>query len=80
MTLKQQCFDLIERVPEDQLQYYVTFLKDIHRLYNETLSEALDDAFCITLAERHQNSPYCNEPPVPIEKLAEKWGIDLNEN
>jgi hypothetical protein len=80
MTLKQQCFDLIERLPDDQLPHYVAFLTDAQKLYNEALSETLDDAFCIALAQRHQNCPYRDEPSVPIEELAEKWGIDLNEN
>ena len=80
MTLKEQCFDLIEHLPEEQLEYYVAFLRDISRLYGDALQEALDDAFCVLLAKRHESDPDRDELPAPIEELAEKWAIGLNED
>ena len=79
MNIREQCHNIINEVAENQLVYYVSFLRDLKRLYDEELEEAMDDAFCIALAERYDARANKDERGIPIEDLAAELGIVLGD-
>jgi hypothetical protein len=80
MTMREQCVSLIKELPEEHLPYFTAFLRDVSRIYNKELEEVLDEAFCAALADRHEAREDKDAPGVPIEELAAKLGISLDED
>ena len=80
MSLREQCYNVIDHMNETQLKQCVLFLKDLQHLDEYDLEEVLDDAFCIALAERHGQRSDKDDPGIPIEDLAEELGIVLGED
>ena len=79
MSIREQCYRLINELEENQLVYYLSFLRDLKKLYDEELEEALDDAFCIALAERHELREDKDDPGILLEDFAAELGIVLGE-
>ena len=79
MTLREQCYDVINSMNDSQLGALMGFFKDVQRLNDEDFEEGLDELFCTWLADRHKynNPDFIEEDFTPIEVLAEEWGIDL---
>ena len=63
VTIKQQCFNLIDRFPERQLPTLITSIEAMLQM----MDEAADDAFCLALAERHDQRDDKDEPGIAIE-------------
>ena len=78
MSTKEHCISIIEKIPEEQLPYIAAFLENAYKM----IDEMLDNAFCIALAERHEkNNPVFKEDDyAPIEEVAKRLGVNLNEN
>ena len=70
---KQRCFDVIERFPEEQLAGLAASLEAMYKM----LDDAMDEAFCMAMSNRHAQEPDAYEAGTSIEELAERWGIDL---
>jgi hypothetical protein len=79
MTLKEQCYDIINSMNDSQLGALMGFFRDVRQLSDEDFEGELDELFCIYLADRHErNNPNFNEADfTPIEDVAAELGIDL---
>ena len=73
---KERCINIIEKIPEEQLQYIEIFLANAYNM----IEEAFDDAFCLALAEQYDRLADKNDKGTPIEELAEKWGVDIDSD
>ena len=71
MSNKGRCIDIIEKFPDERLSYVAELLENAYKL----IEESLDDAFCIALAERHENAIDKDAPTTPIEELAKNGGL-----
>jgi len=71
---KQRCFDIIERFPKEQLVGLADSLESLYKM----LDDAMDEAFCMAMSNRHAQRPDAYEAGATIEELAERWGIDLD--
>jgi hypothetical protein len=78
MSDRERCIDIIEKIPDERLPYIAALLENSYKI----IEEAFDDAFCIALAERHKrNNPQFNKDDfMPIEEVAEKFGVILDDN
>ena len=77
MTIKEEFYSIAENFTEQQLTNIVAFFKDMERLHEKELEEIFDEQFCMTLLNRYDRYGDKNDKGTPIEKLAEKWGVDL---
>jgi len=75
MSNKEQCINIIEKIPEEQLSYIAVFLENAYKM----IDEMLDDAFCSALTERYDAREDKDEAGIPIEDLAAELGIVLGE-
>jgi len=75
-TVKERCFSLIERFPEGQLPTLVISIEAMLKM----IDEAADDAFCIALAERHDQREDKEESGIAIEEFAAQLGIMLGDD
>jgi len=73
---KMRCFDIIDRFPQEQLPSLAASLETMYKM----IEDAIDDAFCLALAERHSQRPDKNEPGVLLENFASELGIVLGED
>ena len=74
MSNREKAIDIINALPDSQMEYIVNMLQNLHM----ALEEAADDAFCEKLYEDYLND---DDPEkdvgIPIEQLAEELGITL---
>ena len=75
MTLREQCYDMINSMNDSQLGALMGFFKDVQKVYGKELEELLDDEFCMALSLRHERFADKNDPGTPMEVLAEELGI-----
>ena len=83
MTVKEQCYTLIEAIPEKKLSSVVRFFNDVLQIQESSLEEILDDMYCVALAERYDRlaeQDGQDERRVSIEEYAKKWNIKLDVN
>jgi len=80
MTAKEKCYNLIDSFSDKKISLIMNYFNDIQRIKDTELEEILDDDFCIKLAERYDKLKDKNDKGKSIEELAEKWGINLNED
>jgi hypothetical protein len=74
LAARERCFHVIDRFPQEQLPILADSLESMFRM----IDEAMDDAFCVALAERHAARPDCDEPGLPIEAFAAQLGVPLD--
>jgi len=72
ISARAHCVNTIDRFPQEQLP-------NLAKLLERLVEEALDDAFCISLAERHSLRPDKDEPGISLESFAAELGIVLGE-
>ena len=69
VDIKQKCFAIIERFPNEQLVNVADTLETMYKM----LEEASDDAFCMKLYQSSFNAE--NDEPMPFEQFVNELGI-----
>lgn len=70
MSIKEQCMNLLNSVPEYKLGYALAYLQGL------TADEAADDAFSLSLLEQYENDPDPEKNQAfPLEDCKREWGL-----
>jgi hypothetical protein len=72
MSDMERCIGIIEKFRPDDLSYIAALLENAYNL-----SEAADDAYCVSLSERHKrsNREFSESDFSPIEEVLERLGV-----
>ena len=73
-------FSLSREMPVTKGKFYLVFTEESIPI--QTLEEYFDDAFCLSLADKHKSQyPTIDEDDyTPLDVLAVEWGIELDES
>lgn len=70
MSIKEQCIELLNNVPDFKLGYVLAYLQGL------TADDAADDAFCQALLEDYQNDPDPEKNKgYSLEDCKREWGL-----
>ena len=70
MSIKEQCMELLDRVPEFKLGYVLAYLQGL------SVDDAADDAFCEALLEEYRNDPDPDKNQgYSLEECKREWGL-----
>ena len=72
---KQRCYNIIECFPKDRLGSLADSLESMYKM----IDEAIDEAFCAAMSDRHSNREDKDEPGIPLEAFAEELGFTLED-
>ena len=70
MSVKEQCMELLNSVPDFKMGYVLAYLQGL------TADEAEDDAFSLSLLEQYENDPDPEKNQAfPLEDCKREWGL-----
>ena len=72
---RQRCFNIIERFPKDRLGNLADSLESMFNM----IEEAMDEAFCAAMSDRHASREDKNEPGIPLETFAAELGFTIED-
>lgn len=70
MSIKEQCMELLNNVPDFKLGYVLAYLQGL------TADEAADDAYCLSLLREYENDPDPDKNQAfTLEDCKKEWGL-----
>ena len=70
MSIKDQCMELLNSVPDFKLGYVLAYLQGL------TADEAADDAYSLSLLAEYENDPDPEKNQAfPLEDCKREWGL-----
>ena len=72
---KQRCYNIIERFPKDRLGNLADSLESMYKMLND----AMDEAFCAAMSDRHAARSDKNEPGIPFGVFVSELGFTLED-
>lgn len=70
MSIKEQCVELLNNVPDFKLGYVLAYLQGL------TADDAADEAFCQALLEDYRNDPDPErDKGYSLEDCKREWGL-----
>ena len=70
MSIKEQCVELLNNVPDFRLGYVLAYLQGL------TADDAADEAFCQALLEDYRNDPDPErDKGYSLEDCKREWGL-----
>lgn len=74
MSIKEQCLELLDRVPDYKMGYLLAYLQGLTA--DEAEHEAADDAFCLSLLKEYENDPDPEKNQTfSLEDCKREWGL-----
>lgn len=73
MSMREQCLDIVRKIPDEQLSYIAAILENAQKM----VEEAADMAFCVGLSERYEknNPEHIEENFSAIEDVKFRRGV-----